>query len=463
MKIGIAITTHDRPDLLARCLNHIDEFADNNAIVVVVDDGTSTPVNVPAWVNYVHRNDIAQGIATAKNQCIEILMDYGCDQLFLLDDDTWPVKQGWEQAYIDSPEPHLAHSWNLVKVWEDEQHTAYHASGGSVLYYDRRVIEDTGGMRTCFGKYGCEHVNLSDRIHNRGWTTWRYADLTNAHEYFYECDRYEKQTHSSTVSAEDLQHNLTEGTKLWLSMLEDKEYVPYSKPLNAVITTLFTSLADPQRHNPMQPSLELLKDLIQSVKYGRMVVLHDELVNPYTHTGNGYPVVFNKVQNQINPYFGRWLAIYQYLREHPEIDNVWCVDGTDVTQLRDPFDMEPGKLYLGSEQSTLRNEWVISHHPDTKIQSFFLTNLDLTLLNPGTVGGDRATVMEFAHAMSKYWFDNHIARIQKWQTKRAGVGDMAACQLIAYTQFSDRLVYGPSVNTLFKGDVADNYARWKHK
>src|SRR5690606_41012218 len=118
---------------------------------------------------------------------------------------------------------------------------------------------------------------------------------------------------------------------------------------------------------------------------------------------------FVEVETSINPYFQRHLSIFQYLRDNPDIGFVWCVDGTDVEMLQDPFPhMEKGILYLGTEPTTLRDDWMLKNHPDSKIQTFFRANPDLQLLNAGLLGGDRETVMSLLQAITKEFFDHHI-------------------------------------------------------
>lgn len=461
-RIGIAITTHNRPDLIQKALENHLKYSPNSAVIAVVDDGSSQSVTAPEGVT-LHRHQTPKGISHAKNKCLEILMDADCEEIFLFDDDCWPKVENWHLPYIESPEPHLAHSWNLVALWRDEQHTAFHACGGTVLYYHRSVIEKLGGMRHCFGKYGCEHVNLSDRIHNAGLTTWRYADITSAEELFYECDRYERNTHKGVSDKAALEHNRTEGTALWRSMREDKDFAPYREQNDYVVTTLLTGVRDPQRNVNMKANTDLLKDLATSVKVGKLVVLHDQLENPQLKTGAGEDVIFVKVTHCINPYFSRWQVIYNWLRSAKDVRMVWAVDGTDVKQLRDPFNLEKGQLYIGQEQATLSSKWITQNAPDTKLQKFFNENLELTLLNPGTIGGDKETLQEFCHAMAKEWYDDHIEELQNWERRRIGPFDMGMVQFIARTKFADRLVYGPSVNTQFKGNKADEFARWQHK
>ncbi|EHC94123.1 hypothetical protein LTSEUGA_1393, partial [Salmonella enterica subsp. enterica serovar Uganda str. R8-3404] len=74
---------------------------------------------------------------------------------------------------------------------------------------------------------------------------------------------------------------------------------------------------------------------------------------------------------KMNVYFRRWLHIWQHLRDHPEYRFVWCTDGTDVEMLRAPWEeMEPGKVYVGSEPKTYADSWAKQNHPERIYQEF---------------------------------------------------------------------------------------------
>src|SRR5690606_41353633 len=121
---------------------------------------------------------------------------------------------------------------------------------------------------------------------------------------------------------------------------------------------------------------------------------------------------FVEVEPSINPYLQRHLSIFQWLRGNPDVGLVWCVDGTGVQMLRDPFpQMRRGVLYLGSEPTTLRNEWMLANHPDHKIQNFFKANPNLQLLNAGLIGGDCETGMAFFQSNTKQLLDNSTSWI----------------------------------------------------
>ena len=181
--VGVAISTHQRPDILARALTHWAKYMPD--VLVVVND-----------VN-------GDGVAATKNRSIAALMDAGCDHLFLADDDIWPIRAGWAQPYVNDPEPHLMHCWGTSRLIGDDGHyTMWSWPRGVLLYVERRVIDRVGGMRLEFGRWGGEHGEWSRRIHNAGLTRHEFADLTRARRGTWMALDYSK-AHRSTVSAEE--------------------------------------------------------------------------------------------------------------------------------------------------------------------------------------------------------------------------------------------------------------------
>lgn len=469
-RAGLAVTTRNRNDLLARALDSWRKHTPADWPLLVIDDASSTPV--PGADYRFEKN---AGVPVAKNKALELLMRTGVEHLFLLDDDILPKGDDWWRPYVESPEPHLAHSWNLTKIGGDERHVAYHASGGTVLYYRRAVIEDVGGMRTDFGEegkpsWGCEHVNLSDRIFNRGWTTWRYADVAEAGRLFVELDRDPR--HKSTATAAQRQHNMTSGRELWRSRIEtDRDFVEYRTDADVILTCLFTGRPDPQTRKTWKPDASILRPLADSVRHGRLVVFHNELTSPELSTGNGRPVEFVRTDLAGNVYFHRWKTYWRWLREHPEVARVWCVDGSDVKQLRDPFTSIRGRdprIFLGWEPSTVGSDWCRKNHPERRVQDFMAAHPERQLLNAGLVGGTREAVMRLAGGVWRYAHDVAVDFAQIWQpqaTAKVGVGDIPALNLVAYRDFGDsRIVTGTRVSTLFKHNEGDNgFSLWSHK
>ena len=139
-KIGIGITTHNRYDVFSKTLAEIKRLAPAGAEIVVVDDASDKPV--PEATYRFARN---VGIAAAKNKCFELLE--GCDHIFLFDDDTYPVIEGWHQPYVASHEPHLMYIFqdfatgtklnDTIKIYQDSEITAWSHARGCMLYFKR--------------------------------------------------------------------------------------------------------------------------------------------------------------------------------------------------------------------------------------------------------------------------------------------------------------------------------------
>src|SRR5690606_10124331 len=82
-RIGVGITTHNRPEIFAKTLAEMRKHLPPGAKLVVVDDASKEPV---AEADY--RFEENAGIARAKNKCLELLD--GCEHIFLFDDDCYP-------------------------------------------------------------------------------------------------------------------------------------------------------------------------------------------------------------------------------------------------------------------------------------------------------------------------------------------------------------------------------------
>lgn len=201
MTIGVAITTHNRRCLFLRTLKHWQNRLPADALLVVVDDGSDHPVpDIPGVT--VLRNRRAQGIAAAKNLCLAELAPH-CEHIFLSDDDCAPINPNWWKPYVDDPQPHLMHCWGRRRLIADDGHyTTWTWPRGVLLYVQRHVIDTVGGMRTEFGRWGGEHAEWSQRIHNAGLTTHPFTDLTVAAKGVWHALDYARTT-PSTVSAEE--------------------------------------------------------------------------------------------------------------------------------------------------------------------------------------------------------------------------------------------------------------------
>lgn len=467
-RIGIAISTHQRPEVLARAISQHLKHLPPGAVVVVVDDGSNPAAAVPDGIQ-LFRYEESRGIVATKNASLEALISAGCEHLFLWDDDAWPIADGWHLPYIASPEPHLAYQFldlagprklqDLAVLHADDEHVAYTGQRGVMLYYHRSAIEQVGGFDPVYGRGMYEHSDLALRIHNAGLTTWAYADVVGSASLIHSLDEHEAVERS--VPKPDRLALVERNVKVHNDRRDAgfTGYVEYRQRHDVVITTLLTTQLDPQRGSKMPASSDMLARWAGSLQQCRRIALVDELQDAPLDVE-----LYRVPDVKMNVYFRRWLHIWQHLREHPEYRFVWCTDGTDVEMMRAPWDeMEPGKIYVGSEPKTYADAWAKEKHPERIYQDFLDRHRNDVMLNAGLLGGQREDVMAFAHAIVRLFYRIESYRFWKMEKASAAVGDMIAFGIVAKT-FGDRVITGPRVHTVFRTDgIGREYAWWKHK
>ncbi|MFT4184260.1 MAG: glycosyltransferase [Rhizobium sp.] len=265
-RIGIAVTAHNRPAMLAKALEHHRRYLPDDAVFVVVDDGSDPAATVPEWARLL-RHDEAKGIALSKNACIEALMDAGCEHLFLFDDDTWPVKADWWRPYVRSSQPHLMYIWGGAQVYRGGDIIGYTRPKGCMLYVERRVVDRVGGMDPAFGVWGFEHESWSDRIYNAGFTTCRYQDVPASSGLFLASDE-----------AGDVQSSVPETTRHKASphLAEQKrnsaEYVDYRRLPMRTENRMMLSVLIPSVHTRWKTMAQKIQEQI----YGQYEALCED-------------------------------------------------------------------------------------------------------------------------------------------------------------------------------------------
>ena len=444
--IGIGITTHNRNRLVAETVAKIQAVTPD-AYIVVVDDASEQPVKIDGVTVYRFKTNV--GIARAKNKCLELL-NY-CDHIFLFDDDTYPIKDGWYVPYIASPEHHLMYlfkDWadgrpvgDDAIVYRDDKHEAHHHARGCMLYIDSVALATVGGMDTRYGKAMNEHLDWSIRIHNAGLTTFRYMDIIGSKDLIYSAD--EHQAVSSSIVRSDRRLNLEANNKLLAENATSSAYAPFGK--DVVIACYFANVADVQRNNTAwKPDLAAINKLKRSVEaHGiEFVLIHNCFDMP------------NKVSISSSPYFERWLKEWQYLRDRRDINNVFLVDATDVDMVNNPFaHIKNDTLYIGDEHGNkVGDGWMLTRHLEPSVNRFIRENSDMPLLNCGVVGGNRKLVMEVCRDIYQYHFEN-----PQDQT------EMGIFNKLMHTKYAHLIDYGRHVTSVFKGYERRTNAWFRHK
>lgn len=481
-KIGIGITTHNRPEVLKNTIENILRWAPQG-VLCIVDDASTIPVVNPLPGNIrSYRFESNVGIARAKNKALELLYNAGCEHFFLFDDDTYPIADNWWKPYVESREPHLMYIFesfanapgpnDMIKIYQDEEISAYSHVRGCMLYYKRVVLDTVGGMDTIFGKWGNEHGDLSNRIYSAGLTRFRYMDVVSSKGLFYAADEQEHGRFTSTVPGSQRADMLAKTRPVYemqYNLPVYREFREISKGHRCVslplfLTAYFTTLPDPQR-----PGYKWDFDPKQLEQYTRsislitpegtdMVILND--VDQYTL---GPFTAFHHVQVSINPYFQRWISYYEYLIKHrDEISWVFMTDCTDVELLKMP-DPERGKIYVGDEPDLIgKSQWLQYHHKHPDLVKFYTSHRQKQMVNAGILGGYIEDVLPFIRAI----IDTYTRMMHESTHSRVagpGMTDMAVFNYVAYTRFADKISHGRHVNTTFKANERNDVSWWKHK
>lgn len=450
---GVAISTHNRGELVADVWEHWVNRSPAGTPIVVIDDASDEPVELADF-----RFEENAGIARVKNKGLELLERAGVEHYFLVDDDCYPLVDGWWEPYLASDEPHLMAIFERPLgrgriepevVYRDDVHVAYSSPRGHFLYAHEEVLHTVGGMDPIYGRWGHEHVDWSTRIHNARLTTWRFADVVDSGRLIHSMDAHCEVPRS--VPHDVRKRMLVRNDKILERRRRSSEYREFRTQEDVVLSCLLTGRPDPQRGRHMASDLAIVETWRASVAPHARPVLTVDRDYP------GAALDLNRVQvNDLNVYVLRWLHALRWLRENPQVRWVWVTDSTDVELLRSPFgQMSPGRLYVGCEEERVGCPWMIQKHPDLEMQRWIHRNADLQLLNAGLVGGERDIVMAFLHDL--------LAAC--WELgERVGVGDMAVFNQVCRERWSERLVYGTgAVNTRFRANADDGTSWWRHK
>ncbi|UCR74464.1 glycosyltransferase [Mycobacterium phage Ritam007] len=460
--IGVAVTVRNRHDTTRDCLKQLRDHTPTGVPIFIVDDASQPPFDEAD-----KRFDTNVGIPAAKNASLELLMDAGVEHLFLFDSDCYPIVDDWWKPFVDSPEPHLSAQFadlagdrklgDITVLYEDDQHQAWSGQRGYCLYYHRSVIEAVGGFDLIYSPGLYEHSDLANRIFEQGFTTWRYASPKDSHLLIESLDR------TSSVDRTPLpqRQTLTTRNAEIHNRRRDEHYDgyhPYREPRNVILTCLYTGRPDPQRNKHLAADHTLLNTLTVSAKPHPVVVLHDQL-----QVADHDNVTYVQAPNTVNVYFQRWINAYNWLRAN-NIDNVLICDGTDVEILKpaDLFNIPPGKLLVGSEHQVVGCDWMRNNHPDPRVQAFINEHPNHTLLNAGVLAGTKPLVMNVLRDIIHTWADVEIRQFHR-KSEGNGVGDMGIFSMVLHTKHADRLIYGPHVTTMFKGNERNNFSLIKHK
>lgn len=248
MKIGLGITTYNRPGYLAQCIEGVKKhLLPEIDVCYVYNDGSDKGnkeyrqlyKSLPEGISYRH-NPKNKGVACAKNWLLKRMLEDGCDYLFLLEDDIVPQSPKAITEYIRlSDESGIEHMMfahhgpaNIGKLYLREKGIdLYTACVGAYTFYTARIVREVGYMDESFVN-AWEHIEHTFRIQKAGLTSPypTYADLTNSRKYLQEIpDSIEG---SSIRPKKDWALNLVAGLMHWKD--KDADF-PYNEKLESLL------------------------------------------------------------------------------------------------------------------------------------------------------------------------------------------------------------------------------------
>lgn len=186
MRVGIGITSYKRPEMLEKCLFHINKhtFMDGVTVYVAKDS-----------------DEDRKGVSKVKNECLRALKD--CDHIVLLDDDTWPIKDGWLEFLISSGENHLLFlNPTHRRIGQFKDISMYMDCGGVMLYMTKKVIDKVGAFNEEFYRHGFEHAEYSLRVFKAKLTNAAYM-MRNGTENYLHSEDYSNPFHKSSITNEE--------------------------------------------------------------------------------------------------------------------------------------------------------------------------------------------------------------------------------------------------------------------
>lgn len=217
-KIGIGITTFNRNRLIQTTISKIKEFTKVPFKLVIVDDGSKVPLE-----NATYRFKFNQGSPIAKNKCLELLDD--CEHIFLFDDDTYPIKEGWHDAYINSDVKHLNYTFKYpFELVNGVRHLQN--PNGCMMYIHNSVLNIIGGYDTGFIKYGYWHGSFSNRVYNAGLIPHPFIDIIDSKDYLY-CLDQNPQTHRTATSEKG--RYLSANKKRYFEKINSLDFINYKQ------------------------------------------------------------------------------------------------------------------------------------------------------------------------------------------------------------------------------------------
>ena len=231
--IGVGIVTCNRPEFLVKCFNSIPEDVE----LVIVNDGDPISKNIIRKFSRKNNYELIQnekniGVGRSKNVLFRFLLNKGCTDIFIVEDDIVVKNHDVFKEYIrarnitgiqhfcfgyhgpankngisgGAPAPRFIVDYGDIKIAINAH------SVGAFCYYTREVLENVGLIDEDYTN-AFEHVDHDYRIHKAGYSTpyWNFPDIANSMDFLDEIECSEKS--SSIRPRKDWMDNIRKGAE----------------------------------------------------------------------------------------------------------------------------------------------------------------------------------------------------------------------------------------------------------
>lgn len=231
--IGIGIVTCNRPNFFIKCFRSIPD----NYSLVAVNDGAQFEdwkrLLKEKQFEYIH-NEHNIGVGRSKNKLFKVLLEKGCTDIFIVEDDIIVKNLAVFEEYIrarqitgihhfnfgyhgpankgnisgGTPQPRYIIDYGKIKIAFNMH------SVGAFCYYTKEVLEKVGLIDEEYTN-AFEHVDHDYRIFKAGMGApyWHFPDIANSMDYLDEIECSEKS--SAIRPREDWKDNIIQGAELF--------------------------------------------------------------------------------------------------------------------------------------------------------------------------------------------------------------------------------------------------------
>lgn len=210
-RIGVGVVTCGREGLFLKLRNSLLRCKDVDSFCSFEDTLTDKELESPFYTNNVW-DDVEGygmgsfqnvGVAKAKNYCLELLMNSGCDHIFLIEDDMYIRNPSVFAKYIEASKASGIQHFNfsqhgrmnkvngfgdpnprMIVNYGESSVALYPHCVGAFSYYSRKCLETVGLMDESYYN-ACEHVDHTYEIIKAGMHPpfWYFADIDKSWEY----------------------------------------------------------------------------------------------------------------------------------------------------------------------------------------------------------------------------------------------------------------------------------------